>query len=203
MNDNWLTLNEAADRLGVHPDTLRRWADGGKIPVFKTPGGHRRFSRDEIASFGRERLRVQIEAGLRETLARGAITNTREEIASRSAEPWLAKLTDEQKRASRELGHQVLNVCLDHLTAVDGRNLLPEAQRLGCEYGAHGKEFDLPLAQMIRAAMVFRNSLVETILGLPEEDRDERLTSRLLLRLNEVMDTVQLAVVTEYDEVRT
>jgi excisionase family DNA binding protein len=40
----WLSLNEAAQQLGVHPVTLRRWADDGEIPVMVTPGGHRRFA---------------------------------------------------------------------------------------------------------------------------------------------------------------
>ncbi len=31
--------------LGVDPDTLRRWADEGRVPAFTTPGGHRRFDR--------------------------------------------------------------------------------------------------------------------------------------------------------------
>ncbi|HEV8654065.1 MAG TPA: helix-turn-helix domain-containing protein, partial [Candidatus Limnocylindria bacterium] len=40
---DWLTLGEASRILGVDPDTLRRWADNGKVEVFTTPGGHRRF----------------------------------------------------------------------------------------------------------------------------------------------------------------
>jgi excisionase family DNA binding protein len=33
-------LSEAAKQLGVHPVTLRRWADEGKIKIGgKTPGG--------------------------------------------------------------------------------------------------------------------------------------------------------------------
>lgn len=39
---NLLTLSEAADHLGVHPDTLKRW--GPKGPTFtRTAGGHRRY----------------------------------------------------------------------------------------------------------------------------------------------------------------
>ena len=34
--------------LGVDPDTLRRWADDGRIEAFVTPGGHRRFERRSI-----------------------------------------------------------------------------------------------------------------------------------------------------------
>jgi len=44
-------LAEAAKHLGVHPDTLRRWANTGKIKIAgKTPGGHRLFELVDIAA---------------------------------------------------------------------------------------------------------------------------------------------------------
>jgi excisionase family DNA binding protein len=43
-----LSLGPAARLLGVDPDTLRRWADEGRIEAFTTPGGHRRFDRRDI-----------------------------------------------------------------------------------------------------------------------------------------------------------
>ena len=43
-----LRLSEAAALLGVHPDTLRRWADAGQVPCTRTPGGERRFTRTDI-----------------------------------------------------------------------------------------------------------------------------------------------------------
>jgi excisionase family DNA binding protein len=42
-----LRLSRAARRLGVHPVTLRSWADSGKIPVTWV-GRERRFSSDDI-----------------------------------------------------------------------------------------------------------------------------------------------------------
>jgi len=44
-----LRLAEAASILGVRPETLRRWADEGKVPFVRTPGGERRFRREDIA----------------------------------------------------------------------------------------------------------------------------------------------------------
>ena len=45
-----LKLTEAAKHLGVHPDTLRRWANDGKIKIAgKTPGGQRLFDLAEIS----------------------------------------------------------------------------------------------------------------------------------------------------------
>lgn len=43
-----LPTSAAAKILGVHPDTLARWADEGKVPYWRTPGGQRRFRREDI-----------------------------------------------------------------------------------------------------------------------------------------------------------
>lgn len=43
-----LTVSEAAARLGVHPDTLRRWTDAGKVPSWTTPAGHRRYRESDL-----------------------------------------------------------------------------------------------------------------------------------------------------------
>src|ERR1700760_696208 len=44
----WLTINEACAFLGVDQSTLRRWNDSGKVPVFRTPGGHRRYAEADL-----------------------------------------------------------------------------------------------------------------------------------------------------------
>jgi excisionase family DNA binding protein len=42
-DDKLLSPGEVAKRLGVHPKTLIRWSDAGKIPSVRTLGGHRRY----------------------------------------------------------------------------------------------------------------------------------------------------------------
>jgi excisionase family DNA binding protein len=44
----WLALGPASRLVGVDPDTLRRWADTGRLTAFTTPGGHRRFDRRDL-----------------------------------------------------------------------------------------------------------------------------------------------------------
>jgi molybdopterin-binding protein len=36
-----LRIGQAAELLGVSPDTVRRWADDGRLPTRRTGGGHR------------------------------------------------------------------------------------------------------------------------------------------------------------------
>ncbi|MGW9030278.1 helix-turn-helix domain-containing protein, partial [Streptomyces sp. NPDC055722] len=57
-----LRLSKAAKRLGVHPVTLRLWADSGKIPVTWVGRGRRFSSIDAEAmkdSTGGERVRME------------------------------------------------------------------------------------------------------------------------------------------------
>jgi excisionase family DNA binding protein len=47
----WLTLGQTAAFLGAAQSTVRKWADGGRLPTFYTPGGHRRFRRADLEAF--------------------------------------------------------------------------------------------------------------------------------------------------------
>lgn len=48
------STSEVAHYCHVTPDTIRKWAEAGRIKVFKTPGGHRRIRREELTRFLRE-----------------------------------------------------------------------------------------------------------------------------------------------------
>jgi excisionase family DNA binding protein len=48
---DWLTLGQAAKYLGVAQSTIRKWSDGGRLPAFYTPGGHRRYRRADLDDF--------------------------------------------------------------------------------------------------------------------------------------------------------
>ena len=48
-----LTSLEVAKILKVNTSSVKRWADEGKLPCFRTPGGHRRFDRVHVEAFQR------------------------------------------------------------------------------------------------------------------------------------------------------
>lgn len=85
----WLALGAASRLVGVDPDTLRRWADEGRVEVYLTPGGHRRFRR----------------RSLQRIITRGA--HARSTIASLGATPQ--RLTDAYRRTYQADGGSVPN----------------------------------------------------------------------------------------------
>jgi DNA (cytosine-5)-methyltransferase 1 len=46
---NLVTISAAAESLGIHPDSIRRWEKKGLIKPFRNGQNHRVFSQDEIA----------------------------------------------------------------------------------------------------------------------------------------------------------
>ena len=48
-----LPMGQAAELLGVSVDTLRRWADAGRLATVRTPGGRRRVDGAALAELAR------------------------------------------------------------------------------------------------------------------------------------------------------
>jgi excisionase family DNA binding protein len=46
-----LNVSEAAAHLGVSAASLRKWSDRGLVPVYRTPGGQRRYSLADLEEF--------------------------------------------------------------------------------------------------------------------------------------------------------
>src|SRR6185369_1471264 len=94
---DWVGLSEASRVLGVSPATLRRWSDAGRLRVFTTPGGHRRFSRaalERLLPTDRARRPSLSSAGL--TPSRIAQTYRRASRKAAPELPWVLRLSDEQ-----------------------------------------------------------------------------------------------------------
>ena len=116
-----LSLGPASRLLGVDPDTLRRWADEGRIEAFTTSGGHRRFSRSAVERILEARrhdatLRLANLGATRDRLSRAY----RRGYASPADVRDVREAIPEADRdAYREGGRALVAALLAHLDAED------------------------------------------------------------------------------------
>ncbi len=114
---DWVSLGPASRFLGVDPDTLRRWADAGRVRAFATPGGHRRFSRADL-----ERLAAAKVAARRPLASLGATTDRVSRAYARSyradgSAPGLERFEADERTALRIEGRRLVAVLLAYLDA--------------------------------------------------------------------------------------
>ena len=155
----WLTLGQACRMLGVDESTLRRWADGGHVHAFRTPGGHRRFVESDL----QELLSGRSHNGKRyQELGELAITRVRRQLHRRPAREasWYATVDDSIRERLRPLGRRLATLAAEYLGRRTRRAaLLKDARALGNEYGRELAAAGFPLTQAVEAFIFFRRSL--------------------------------------------
>lgn len=111
---DWLSLGPASRLVGVDPDTLRRWADTGRVRAFTTPGGHRRFARSDLA-----RLRDAGRAGRRSLATLGATPERVSQAYARSYRTGtgasLPEVGARDRLAFRRDGRELVTTILEYL----------------------------------------------------------------------------------------
>ena len=116
----WLSLGPASRMVGVDPDTLRRWADEGRVEAYVTPGGHRRFDRKKIeALIATRRPGSRPLASLGASPERLARAYRRKYTADIAAQGIAADDTDERESYRRD-GRRLVETLVAHLDASDG-----------------------------------------------------------------------------------
>ncbi|HEY8921041.1 MAG TPA: helix-turn-helix domain-containing protein [Candidatus Limnocylindria bacterium] len=166
-DDPWLALGAASRLVGVAPDTLRRWADSGRVESFVTPGGHRRFLRSALEAMmnAPRRHRYGVD---RLTGSAGTISGEvhRRMARSGAAPPWQARLSAEQRADFRRWGQRTFNLVLEYVAAgkrAERTLLLGEAEKMGALYGAEASRAGLSLAEAVEAFLFYRSPVLDAI----------------------------------------
>ena len=197
----WVSLRRAAEILGVHPATVRNWADDGKLPYRRTAGKHRRFNLSDLTDYMDAQGDIQpIEL---QVIIQNALGQTRMQVGSEALEtaPWYKAMSDEAKVRLREQGRSVLEALRRYLAAGAPDAGLASAITQGKDYAACLIGDGLTLPQAMRGFYFFSDFVLNSVLTWSELSPPKSSTewSTLLRQVNTFMNAIQLSIVEYYE----
>ncbi|GAB4478754.1 MAG: hypothetical protein Kow0088_18920 [Anaerolineales bacterium] len=199
-NQEWLSLSEAAEILGVHPGTVRNWSNQGMLPFHRTRGGHRRYKRAEIELW--KQSQSALTASEIETMMQSALRNTRLQVSEGTLlhQSWYNKLDDEAREQYRLSGRLLLQG-LSRFLSVEEKEGNHQAQSIGSEYALRAKRYKLSLVEAAQAFFFFRNSLFDSMLKVYEAAavRSPHAWSEMFRRINAYTDQIMIALLDVYN----
>jgi len=204
-HEDWLGLAQASQLLGISGATLRRWADDGLVPVFTTPGGHRRFSRQVLQHL------LPAQQQERPTLARlGASPQrlvraygTRGRSAAQAPRPeaaaWLRQLGDADRDVFRDRGRRLVGLLIEYLDAPGdaAASQLQQASRLAAEHGRQSAELGASMEEAVQGFLQFRAPFLAELAAIARRRAlDTSQATKLLEAAEAAMDQLLLATMT-------
>ena len=167
--EEWLSLREAADLLGMHPATVRLWADRNEIPSRRTSGGHRRFRRTDVEARLRQETQPKPDSAAR-LLIQSVLGRIRFAFTDGTLNtfPWYQHFDVVARDGYRQLGRQLLDLLLRTFNNTNKEELTHEIVTLGRAYGTITRQSRVPVADAVRAFLYFRTLVDEGVLQLVE-----------------------------------
>jgi excisionase family DNA binding protein len=201
-NGRWLTIDAACKLLGVDQSTLRRWSDSGKVPVFRTPGGHRRYSEDDLRAF------MSGESSPRRRMSRQLLTNLsmagyeRDYLETASRHRWYDAYDARSIAELRLLGRRMVDLTIRFLSSRGDRDvIIAESHEIGRQYGCHSARAGLSTVDALEAFLFFRRPVVQAVTHFIEEEHTAtQRAERVLNELSAYMDDVLLAMAAAHQE---
>lgn len=202
----WLSIHAACALLGVDQSTLRRWSDAGKVPVFRTPGGHRRYAEaDLVALVGEGPARQERTRVTQQTLTDRSLSAYEEDYLRAARERrWFRAYSPTTQEEHRRLGRRLVDLAVRYAAvapaAGDRVSLLTEGRQIGDVYGRTGANLGLSPGEMVEAFLYFRHPVVRTVTGMIEEQElATRRAVRVFAEINHFMDQVLIATVAAHE----
>jgi len=203
-DDPWLPIGAAARLVGVGPDTLRRWADGGKVQSYQTAGGHRRFLRSSLEAMTSAPRRTRYGTGQLTDASTTIIGDVHRRMhrTGYAGTPWQSRLSPEQREDFRRWGLRTFNLVIEYVAAgkrSERELLLDEAEKMGALYGREASAAGLTLAEAIEAFLFYRSPVLESILAhLRRRVAEVAQVTAAVREANAAIDQVLTALVNSY-----
>lgn len=196
---DWLSLSDVAEKLGVHPSTVRLWSDKGVLPTHRTSGGHRRYLLHEVELWmntAREKQVVEPTDALQNAIGK---IRMRVSEGRLEAEAWYQKLDADARVQYRMSGGALVRGLVAYLSNPDVDENT-EAQALGYEYASRARRYGLNSVEATQAFLFFRNILLDALFNAYEEARvpPGLAWGRMLTRLHRFTDQVLLSLLESY-----
>ncbi|MGD9892677.1 MAG: MerR family DNA-binding transcriptional regulator [Dehalococcoidia bacterium] len=159
--DTTVGLSGAAAIAGVSISTLRRWADEGRLPSFRTAGGHRRF---RVSDIQRALAPVRPESSEVEVFGEMATNRIRRQLSASRARDldWLSGIDEHGRERLGLLGRHLLATIEEYLARRRPRAaVLAEARQFGLIYGRELASSQFTVRQAIEAFTFFRRGIEE------------------------------------------
>ncbi len=194
-NNRWLSIDAACKILGVDQSTLRRWSDRGKVPVFRTPGGHRRYREADMHAF------VAGDRATRRRMNRQQLTSMSlagyepDFIELASSRPWYHQYDDTTLSGLRTLGRKLVDLAMRYISGRGNREvILRDGKTIGKEYGEIAASAGLTSLDTLEAFLFFRRPIIQSITGYLEKERfSTRRAGRTVNELTVFLDEVLMA----------
>ena len=166
----WITLGQACKLLGVNESTLRRWADAGHVRSFRTPGGHRRFSEEDLRALTTGRGGAGGEPYT--SLGQLALSRIRRRLQrGRGQASWYAGISEQERERLRPLGRRLVALASEYMTKGARRaDLIDEARDIGHEYGRELVSDHLTVRDAVEAFTFFRKGLDDAAMELAQKN---------------------------------
>jgi len=195
-DEQLLSITRAAKILGVHPLTLRNWAEKGQIPFYRTPGGHRRFRQQDLVDFltGMSQNKDAKEIAL--------VTTTHQALRRVLDKPsptptmvqpvWQQNLSEQQRITMRGLGKRLLGITLHYAAGNADESTLEKGRELGQDYGRVVRSFGWTITEAVATFNFFRDSVIDSTFAGQHADTAQ---TQLYRRLNQFFNEVMLAMI--------
>lgn len=202
----WLSIHDACRLLGVDQSTLRRWSDSGKVPVFRTPGGHRRYSESALlALVGNGSRRFERQKIATRQLADQSRAGYVDEFWKTARERrWYRAYSPSQLEDLRRLGRRLIDLAVRFSQSTPGQeraSLLEEGRAIGLQYGRVSATAGLSSSEAVEAFLYFRTPIVDSLTSMTDGARMGAQTMlSVTSAVNAFLDQVLLAMVREHED---
>ena len=200
-NEEWLALGPASKLVGVDPDTLRRWANEGRVEVYHTPGRHRRFQRRSL-----QRL---IAHGTRERSTLSSLGATPQRLTDAYRRTYLSRdgltpnpldaVRDEDREMFRRNGRQLVDALVRYLDQRErdpSTSSLKDATELSAWLGARLATSGTSLTESVALFVAARRPFLAELGTLAKRrSLDSRQVAQLFDEASQALDGCLLAFI--------